>query len=181
MSERLIPGGTGTKADVVRYLLGLPIAVRAYIERLGTRSPSDEVSDVLVEARPEVLPAGRTEATARELFEQLQQLPDEGTEESPNVEVIELARRLVTQAEETLGDKACAAGELQTAIDELPRDQRLVLGMHVTDDMNFRQIAQKLQIPAEVVLKLLAIAYSTLRLRLRDADNVSAGHFVSGE
>lgn len=181
MSERLIPGRTGMKADVVRYLLSLPTAVRAYIERLGARPPPDERSHELVEASPEARLAGRTEATAQELFEQLQQLPDEGAEESPNVEVIELAERLVTQAEETLGDRTRAASELQAAIDELPRDQRLVLGMHVTDNMNFRQIAQKLQIPAEVVLKLLAIGYSTLRLRLGDADKGSAGHFVSGE
>jgi DNA-directed RNA polymerase specialized sigma subunit len=180
MSERLIPGRTGMKADVVRYLLSLPTAVWAYIERLGTRSASEEISHELIEASSEVLPGGRTEVTALALFEQLQHL-DEGTEASPNVEVVDLARRLVAQAAETRRDGTRVATELQAAVNELPRDQRLILGMHVTRDMTFRQIAQELKIPSEVVLKLLGIAYSTLRLRLGDAEKVSANHCLSEE
>lgn len=180
MSERLIPGRTGMKADVVRRLQSLPKAVRAYIERLGTRSAPEKISQELVEASSEVPPGGRTEVTALELFEQLQHL-DEGSEASPNVEVIELARRLVAEAAETRRDRARVATELQAAVDELPGDQRLILGMHVKDDMTFRQIAQELRIPPEVVLKLLGIAYSTLGLRLDDAEEVSANHCLSGE
>lgn len=181
MSERLIPGRTGTKADVVRYFQNLPTAVRAYIERLGTRPAPEKISHEPVAASPEVRPGGRTEETAAELFEQLQQLPDDGTEGSPNVEVVDLARRMVAQAAEAREGRARAATELQAAVHELPGDQQLILKMHVEHGMTFRQIAQELKIPAEIVLKLLGAAYSTLRLRLSDAEEVAANPCLSGE
>jgi DNA-directed RNA polymerase specialized sigma24 family protein len=48
---------------------------------------------------------------------------------------------------------------LQSLVDELPRQTRLVLEMHVEWKLNYRRISEELEIPPQEVLSMLKTAY----------------------
>lgn len=60
-----------------------------------------------------------------------------------------------------------AQRQLMELRDALPNRQRLVLYEHIENGLNYKQIAQKYGVTYRIVLRDLARAYATLRMRIR--------------
>ena len=59
---------------------------------------------------------------------------------------------------------------LQGAVSRLPRRQREVLLLHVNDGLTYKQIAERLGVTSQAVLRDLTSAYGALRLQLKAED-----------
>ena len=71
--------------------------------------------------------------------------------------------------------------ELQTAINELPDEFKLVLLLFYYEDCSYLEIAERLGLPAGTVMSRLSRAKGHLRARLRnDGQPVNDGHHRSG-
>jgi RNA polymerase sigma factor (sigma-70 family) len=57
---------------------------------------------------------------------------------------------------------------VRNAVSRLPQRQREVILLHVKDDLTYKQIAAKLNLPPRVVLRDIARAYAQLRRDLPD-------------
>ena len=69
-------------------------------------------------------------------------------------------------AEETLISQTLAARHLRASVEQLPSHERQVLLLHVNNGLTYWEIAARLGMDEEVVLRDLAHAYSQLRLEL---------------
>lgn len=64
---------------------------------------------------------------------------------------------------------------LQAALDELPDDYKLILLMFYFDELSYREIASRLEIPIGTVMSRLSRAKSHLRARLLAAEHQETG------
>ena len=73
-------------------------------------------------------------------------------------------------ADEELISQALAARHLRESVEQLPSHERQVLLLHVNNGLTYWEIAARLGMDEEVVLRDLAHAYSQLRLDLSAND-----------
>ena len=71
-----------------------------------------------------------------------------------------------TDADEALISQALAARHLKESLEQLPAHEQEVLLLHVSSGLTYWEIAERLGMTEEVVLRDLAHAYSQLRLEL---------------
>jgi RNA polymerase sigma factor (sigma-70 family) len=69
-------------------------------------------------------------------------------------------------ADEELISQTLAARQLRKSVEQLPSHERQVLLLHVNNGLTYWEIAARLGMDEEVVLRDLAHAYSQLRLEL---------------
>lgn len=70
-------------------------------------------------------------------------------------------------ADDELISQALAARHLRESVEQLPSHERQVLLLHVNNGLTYWEIAARLGMDEDVVLRDLAHAYSQLRLELR--------------
>lgn len=70
------------------------------------------------------------------------------------------------RADDELISQSLAARQLRKSVEQLPSQQRQVLLLHVNNGLTYWEIAARLGMDEEVVLRELAHAYSQLRLEL---------------
>ena len=68
--------------------------------------------------------------------------------------------------------QAVDTAELQTAINELPAEFRVVVGMFYFEECSYREIAEKLDLPIGTVMSRLARAKGHLRAKLIETEPV---------
>jgi RNA polymerase sigma factor (sigma-70 family) len=73
-----------------------------------------------------------------------------------------------TSADDELISQTLAARHLRESVEQLPSHERQVLLLHVNNGLTYWEIAARLGMDEEVVLRNLAHAYSQLRLELSD-------------
>lgn len=71
-----------------------------------------------------------------------------------------------TSPDDELISQTLAARQLRKSVDQLPSNQRQVLLLHVNNGLTYWEIAARLGMDEEIVLRDLAHAYSQLRLEL---------------
>jgi RNA polymerase sigma factor (sigma-70 family) len=67
---------------------------------------------------------------------------------------------------ENLFERAQKSAELRSAVDELPKRQREILLLYVSEGLTYKQIAKAKKLTYRIVLRDLTRAYVTLRKRL---------------
>ncbi len=77
--------------------------------------------------------------------------------------------------QETADDEEIDSERLQKALDRLPPKHRTMLAMFYFEDIPYREIAQRLDMPIGTVMSRLARAKSRLRTELFKSDNKNAG------
>lgn len=71
-----------------------------------------------------------------------------------------------TGADEDLISQTFVARQLKESVEQLPSHERQVLLLHVSNGLTYWEIAERLGMDEEVVLRDLAHAYSQLRLNM---------------
>lgn len=75
-----------------------------------------------------------------------------------------------TAADDELISQTLAAQQLRKSVEQLPANERQVLLLHVNNGLTYWEIASRLGMDEETVLRDLAHAYSKLRLDLSADD-----------
>lgn len=72
-------------------------------------------------------------------------------------------------------DRGLVSDQVRLAVDRLPARQRVVLLLHINDDLTYKQIAVKLKLTPRIVRRDIANAYLQLRHELNTVHAVSQG------
>lgn len=83
-----------------------------------------------------------------------------------------LGMEIESVAEEAPYESPIDRERLQLALDELPEEFRLTLLMYYFEDLSYREIAARLELPIGTVMSRLSRAKSQLREKLRDRETL---------
>lgn len=121
------------------------------------------------------IPVASVDSLAVEVFKRLQDVSDQDAVLDAHVTIFEITTAVAAEwrarderqvtAVLPLEAQELLQSRYRTLIQALPPSQRDVVVLHVTRSLNYRQIAEKLNLPASEILKELTRGYETLRQR----------------